>query len=177
MMAMWATFAVAGVATSAVQLGAALWSGSQAIEQDRTATRINAVMDRAGVIGPVAGLDPDVFAGSRRFLDPRFAGGRFLYRTYRQITPHQKRAWHIITFADTDMLANEPPAAIITYRQTKPGTKTERLNSWIEQGAAAAGFRPVGGIDNLRLWLRESDPFQRAAGPLAAPRLGESRAP
>ncbi|MEO5809665.1 MAG: DUF2029 domain-containing protein [Sphingomicrobium sp.] len=177
MTAVWATFAVAGVATSAVQLGAALWSGSQAVELDRTATRINALMDRAGVIGPVAGLDPDVFAGSRRFLDPRFASGRFLYRTYRQITPHQTRAWHIATFADTDMLANDPPAAIITYRQTKSGTKNERLNSWIEQSAAAAGFRSAGGIDNLRLWLRESDRFQKAVGPLAAQRLGESRAP
>ena len=52
------------------------------------------------------------------------------------------------------MLASDPPAAIVTLRQTKEGTKTERLNRWIEQGAVGAGFRPSGEAGDLRLWLR-----------------------
>ena len=158
MKALWAVLAVAGAATTAVQLGGALWFGSQPMGVDRTATKINALMDRRGVTGPVAGLDPDLFAGSRRPIDPRFAGGPFLWRTYRQITPAEKRAWHIITFADRDMLASAPPAAIITYVRTKPGTKTGRFNGWLEQAARAAGFRPEGSAENLRLWLKPRTP-------------------
>ncbi|MEO7504479.1 MAG: DUF2029 domain-containing protein [Sphingomicrobium sp.] len=154
MKAVWAAFAVAGVATSVVQLGGALRSGPAALAKDRMATKINALMDEAGVTGPIAGLDPDTFAGARRPIDPRFAGGRFLYRTYRQVSPGDARAWHIATFADPAMLASDPPAAIVTLRQTKEGTKTERLNRWIEQGAVGAGFRPAGEAGDLRLWLR-----------------------
>lgn len=173
MKAVWAVFAVAGVATSAVQLGGALWSGSEAIALDRAATQINALMDRNSVNGPVAGLDPDSFAGSRRPIDPRFAGGRFLYRTDRQVTPEQQRAWHIATFADPASLASGPPAAIVTYCLTKSGTKTERLNGWLEQGATAAGFGPAGRVGNLCLWRPLPGRSERPAGPRPAERLGE----
>ena len=155
---LWAVLAVMGLATAVVQLGGALWHGSQAVATERSNRAINALMDRHGVSGVVAGLDPDTFAGSRRTVDPRFAGGPFLYRTYRQISDTQKRAWHITTFADPAMLVSDPPAAIVTLRQTKEGTKTERLNRWIEQGAAGAGFRPVGEAGELRLWLRPRAP-------------------
>jgi hypothetical protein len=115
-------------------------------------------MDRHGVRGLVAGLNPELFADAGRPIDPRFVTGPFLFRTLGLMSIEEARRWRVMTMDQMATLRTSPPAAIVVTSGIERYRGSALLRGRIMRAALLAGFTPVGTAGEMILLVRQAKP-------------------
>jgi hypothetical protein len=157
--ALFAASACAGLANSGEEVVEAARDGDySALKVDRDAAAMRALMDRHGVRGSVAGLNPELFADAGRSVDPRFVTGPFLFRTIGLMSAEQARRWKVMAMDHSHLLKAAPPAAIVVTSEIERFKGSAFLRRKILRAALAAGFTPVGTAGGMILMLPKRKP-------------------
>jgi len=121
--------------------------GVPALDAERRTHVLAAALHEQHVEGPVATLAGQYVAK----VDPRFAGGPFLYRTRGFLSREQAREWHVVTKEEPGTLAETSPSAFVSgsYPDVQPAEELE-----LAAQARALGYRPTGTAEGFTIWTR-----------------------
>jgi hypothetical protein len=157
--ALFAASACAGLANSGEEVIEAFRDGDySALRVDQDAAAMRVLMDRHGVTGAVAGLNPELFADAGRSVDPRFVTGPFLFRTIGLMSVEQARRWKVLSRDNLHLLKAAPPAAIVVTSKNERYKGSAFLRRKVLAAALAAGFTPVGATGGMILMIRKPRP-------------------
>lgn len=144
---------------------------SGAIEVGRT-PEIGRSVEALGARGLVATLSPELVAGSGVTLDPRFAAGPFLYRTYGRLGDNVETYGRAVGWQDLDrVLDGRPPAVVLVGDESRPHRPLfpHGLDQPMQQWAASRGYRPVPLSDGLTAYVAPPRPSRSSGSPNTRP--------
>jgi hypothetical protein len=147
-LALWGIFVAAGLVPVLGWFAHAIGTGTPpVVDAQRRAETLDRALRAAHVDGPVATLASQYV----RSIDPRFAAGPFLYRARGLISNDEARAWHVIGREQGQLLAENPPPAIVTgdYPDAQPQQEAE-----LARQARALGYSATGTASGFTVWTR-----------------------